>query len=625
MEASTRAAEVNEGGGAASASSVSVEEELRPQALQPAVAPIKASTTMRRGTGLVYHEAPAEALEHPSWLEGPDSIPMEEMRAVALTCCLFACLAAACSTPGKDPIPITPAPIASQSSSAAPAGQDPATHSKSAECEALRSRIGNAQALPGVPKLQASRAELLGRAKGSPVVFARAPQRDVSGLPAHMRAIIGGLEDPRTALPVLRSLRTMLPHQMKQVRAALLPEGYLYTETPETAEWLVTLFKLEHLFVEPELWLLRGSEIRRLTRTKDGYRYAEGPDQGREASLLIFDRVSEDRNELQPALHADFSPAARDHGFDRVRIEHATAEGWNVGLRFGSADTWVDAVVKVEDGRAQVACELLRAETAAAVHAWRTQAREREAAMTKLRGVVNAQAEENLPFDEPREEVGQQDGSLRPQWAWAYNHGWDGYSFNEIRYPVFDSKGRPHTPQVCIDFVLDTFERASGTWYRERGSAREKTQGRLDFESWQMPNRRGVESVVRSLREHPEAFEVMDVPQEERVRYADRKAFLGYLEAHADDFRSGDVVVIHGPKGAENHYHSFLVFESDPVTGMPILLAGNAGRPRVKSWSSVMQSGPLRSIKHRLRPQLAWMRQVMGDGEVASYAAVGLR
>lgn len=579
---------------------------------------------MRRGTGVVYHEGHAEAHEHPSWLGGQDSIPMEEMRAVALTCCLFACLAAACSTPGQEPIPITPAPIASQSSSAAPAGpQGQAPEPGSAACEAHRARIEKAPTLQGAPKLQASRAELLGRAKGSAVVFTRPPQRDVSGLPAHMRAIIGGLEDPRTALPVLRSLRTMLPHQMKLVRAALLPEGYLYTETPETAEWLVTLFKLEHLFVEPELWLLRGSETHRLERTKEGYRYADGPEQGREASLLIFDRVSTHRDELQPALHADFSPAAREYGFDRVRIERATAEGWNVGLRYGSTDTWADAVVKVEDGRTQVVCESLRAETAAAVHAWRTQAREREALIAKLRTAVLAQAEENLPFDEPREEVGQQDGSLRPQWAWAYNHGWDGYAFNEIRYPVFDSKGRPHTPQVCIDFVLDTFERASGTWYRERGAAREKTPGRLDFESWQLPNRRGVEAVVRSLRERPEAFEVIDIPQEERVRYAERKAFLGYLESHADDFRPGDVVVIHGPKGAENHYHSFLVFEADPVTGMPILLAGNAGRPRVKSWSSVMQSAPLRSIKHRLRPQLAWMRQTIGEG--APYTAAGLR
>lgn len=570
--------------------------------------------TMRAITSTVYHGRASMAFSQGPWRIAVDWVAMREMHAAPLGCCLLLVVgASACRTAPAEPGAPATAPSASASSTSLEPEPQATQRVERAACEAQRAKLQALPELPGAPRLESQRAWILGRAKGSPIVFARAPRRDLDALPAHLRALMGGIDDPRLAVAVMRSLRTMLPHHAKLVRTALLPEGYLYTETPETAEWLVTLFRLEHLFDEKQIWLLRGSELHALDRTKEGYRFAAGPEQGREASLLLFDRVSSRREDLLPALHADFAKASREHGFDRVKVRRITEEGWEVGLRYGSDEVWSQAVMRVDDGLARVVCEQIEAGTAAAVHAWRLRAREHEELAATLRAVVIEQTRENLPFDEPREEVGQQDGSLRPRWTWAYNHGWDGYSFNEIRYPVFDSKGRPHTPQVCIDFVLDTLERASGNWYRPRGDARERTAGRLDFEAWQMPNRRGVEAVVNELREHPEAFEVFDLPEDERVRYSDRRRFFEYLATHAEQFRPADVVVIHGPKGAENHYHSFFVFDSDPVTGMPTLLAGNAGRPRVKSWSAVMQSGPLRSIKHRLRPRQDWLRTVLGE------------
>jgi hypothetical protein len=509
---------------------------------------------------------------------------------------------------------------ATTTAAAAEAEADTAEDAERAACEASRRNVEQAAELPGAPELQSRRAHLLARAKGSPVVFLRPPRRDLDKLPAHIRALVRGIDDPRQALGVLQKLRAWLPNQPEMVRAVLLPEGYLYAESPEAAEWLELIFKLEHLFKEKELWLLRGSEVHRLVRGKFSYQFAEGPDKGRDASLLVFDRLALSPEALLPALHVDLVPASREAGFDRVDIQRLTSEGITARLRYGAEQTWTTAVLGAEQARARVVCEVPEQGAAASVAAFRREARERERIMVRLRAAIALQVDENLPFDEPREEVGQQDGSLRPQWAWTYRNGGLSYRFNDLPYMVFDHKGRPKVPQVCVDFVLDTFERASGTWYSGRGEERARVVGTIDFEPMQLPNRRGVESVVNFFRERPELFQVWDLPAEERIRYRERHAFLEYLRTRADEFRPPDVVVIHGPKGDENHYHSFIVYESDPVTGMPMLLAGNAGKPRVRPWSATMLSGPLRSIKNRLRPNQAWLARSLapeGFGAVA--------
>jgi hypothetical protein len=450
-------------------------------------------------------------------------------------------------------------------------------------------------------------------AKGSPVLFSRAPLRSTAGLPGYFASLASALDDPRQAYVTLKTLRSTLPFARRHVRSVVLPEGYFYADDPVLAEWMVTWLKLEDLFDEPEIWLMRGGQTHRLERDpKKGYRFAEGPDRGREASLLLFDRIALELPALSPPLHVDLEPAARAHGFDRVKVERITAEGLTARLRYGPSGLWVPAALRVDGAEARLACEAIDEAAAAGVEAGRERNRRLERLADVLRATAQQQADENLPFDEPREEVGQQDGSLRPIWTWTYNHGGSFYSFNKISYPVFDAKGRPHPPQVCIDFVLDTFERASGTWYRGREEPRERVAGGVDFDRLAMPNRRGVESVVGFLREHAEMFEVWDLRDEERVPFREREKFFERLETNADAFRAPDVVVIHGPKGGEPHYHSFFVYRSDPVTGMPVLLAGNAGKPRVRSWQGVMQTAPLRSIKHRLRPKPEWLGAVLG-------------
>jgi hypothetical protein len=227
-----------------------------------------------------------------------------------------------------------------------------------------------------------------------------------------------------------------------------------------------------------------------------------------------------------------------------------------------------------------------------------------------VREMIRAAMDENLPFDEPRTEYGQEDGKLRQHWREAYFRGSTRYDFNGDTYAVFDRQGRPLVPEVCIDFVVDTFERAGGAWYAAQDQPRARSVGRLDFDATGTLNRRNVEEFLALAKRRPEWFEHRPVPPEEQVALERRPRFLSTLFEHRMEYRPGDVVVILGPRADEKlHYHSFFVFDADPVTGMPSLVAGNSGRPRVRAWTSEMASAPKRSVVARMRPSLSFLEQ----------------
>jgi hypothetical protein len=66
------------------------------------------------------------------------------------------------------------------------------------------------------------------------------------------------------------------------------------------------------------------------------------------------------------------------------------------------------------------------------------------------------------------------------------------------------------------------------------------------------------------------------------------------------------------------HYHSFFVFDSDPLTGMPMQVAANAGQPRIRSVENELSNAPRRSILSRIRPRLEWLESVIEVEERAS-------
>jgi hypothetical protein len=176
------------------------------------------------------------------------------------------------------------------------------------------------------------------------------------------------------------------------------------------------------------------------------------------------------------------------------------------------------------------------------------------------------------------------------------------FSYDGDSYLVFDSKGRAWPPQVCVDFVLDTFERTSGTWFRNRESPRERVAGRLDFYGFGIKNRRGVIALMDFAAEHPELFELRVFEGEERIRFLHRKEFFGYLVERADLFRPGDVAAIQGRKrDGLIHQHAILVEDTDPVSGFPYALADQMKRPRRRTWEGIMAEAPMRSLLYRAR------------------------
>jgi hypothetical protein len=464
--------------------------------------------------------------------------------------------------------------------------------------------------LPGAPEFEARRAETFARAKSDGVLFVRAPSDGTRSAEAEQwRASIFRSENP------VRALYAAYPKLQKRpplAREVLLTEGYLYATAPAMAAALSSLVRPEDLFDTAEIWIQRGSTVRRAVRRgTNGYAYADGEDAGERVKLFLLDRVAPTRDLLSAPIHRDVAELARTLGFEELRARHLSERGIVADLRYG--DLWVPTLLDSDGARLTLQCESPPEHAKAEQARRRSEALRREAILDRLRAVMRQQVEEALPFDEPKTEIGQQDGKLRQHWTWAYRYGRSEFDFNEDRYKVFDAKGRPRVPQVCIDFIRDTFERAGGSWYRGRGEPRERVAGRLDFTALGIDNERSVEHFVEFAKSHPEWFDVEELPEAERVPYARRAEFFAALAAHKDRYHPGDVVTIYGERDdGKMHYHSFIVYEADPVTAAPSLVAANAGRPRIRPWESEMTSAPLRSIRTRIRPRLEWLELVAG-------------
>ena len=514
----------------------------------------------------------------------------------------FAALAIAGCRPDPAPHDLdAPAPVAAPTTIAASDSR--------ARCEAEIARLEALPALPGAPGLEARRGEIFGRAKGESVVFLRAPAL-AGDLDLRLSLFRDRLAkgSPIMSVPSVAEGLRWFPEDARKV---LLAEGYVYAETPDMATSLVDVLKLGKLFKEPAIFLARGAVVHRLERDEKAatYRFTEGDQRGDEAALLFGDRVATTREGLGAPLHRDLSRIAREDAPDRLKITRLTEAGALAELRYG--DTWVPAALADDGASYAVLCALPSPDRAADVHARRDANLARVKALEPVHDAVRAMIGERLRFDEPLEEVGQQDGSLRPLWRWAYDHGGDGYSMNGVGYRVFDATGRPAPPQVCIDFVLDAYERGSGTWFRRADETRERTHGKVDFDGG-LVNRRSAAEFVKFAEAHPEMFRTWTLGEDERVPYGRRADFFASLAERADRFRVGDIVVIHGPKAdGLAHYHSFLIDAVDPISGVPFRLAGNAGRPRVQTWEGVMRGAPMRSVRHVVSPELAWLVATM--------------
>lgn len=193
---------------------------------------------------------------------------------------------------------------------------------------------------------------------------------------------------------------------------------------------------------------------------------------------------------------------------------------------------------------------------------------------------IRQQTEEMLPFDEPRHEGGEQlDGKLRDEWIRAYYRHKQTYEFNGDKYYTMH-KGKPFVPQVCVDFVIDTLDRTSGTWYAASLRYPHRTKGRMDFRSMLIDsgyNVRSVNDVIKYFRDNPHHFDVLFEGQSAYTTSQTKQLQLMFKSFNVG---VGDIVFIKGrapwDHGREVHWHSFFITGLneegfvEKVTGNPI-------------------------------------------------------
>jgi hypothetical protein len=518
---------------------------------------------------------------------------------VAAVAWLVGCAAPA---PRRDADAGSAGPVASASPAAPAAGVD-------AELEACRARVAALEAeaeLPGAPSYDGRRPEFLGRARGEPVVFVREPEATPDGELSASALAARRHAETRPAGARVLELRARLKNEPEALRALLLREGYAYAPDPLDAHALASHVTLPDLFREPLIVLQRGTEVRWLRRetkkSETTYRYEDGPFEGRAGDLLFGDRVGLDASMLERPLHRDLRALAETTGFDRAKIERRTEKGLVASLRFG--DTWARAVLDADGARLSLGCLAEDRATRAAVALAVAKSAVRRRALHALEETVTEQVKESFRFDRPEgEKTADRDGQLRPFWASAYFQGRRDFEFEGATLPVYDPSGKAWPPEVCVDFVLDSFERTSGTWFHPLGEHPQRDKGRLDFNDAGMANRRGVIAFGEFAEKHPELFSVIRFRGVERVPFRDRARFFAELEERADDVRAGDIVAIQGQKAdGKIHQHAILVEWTDPVTGFAAGLADQMRRPRRRTWEGIMAEAPLRSLFYRARP-----------------------
>jgi len=476
------------------------------------------------------------------------------------------------------------------------------------EADACRRRVAEVLAMPaapGAPAFDAARIEILGRARGEPLVLVRepAPTPESSLEPRLVpSARLFAKERPGARVTSLRRRHRGDP---RALRALLLREGYAYAAEPLDALAIVSHITLTDLFDEPRIHLLRGHEIRALdhqpkARHRDA-RYVDAA--GKPADLLFGDRVALDAAELASPLHRDLAALSDEVGFDRARPTHITEGAIVADLRFG--ETWAKALLTSEGAKLSLTCLAEDKPLREAVEAHRLSTAPHRRALAALRGAIDLASDEALPFDRPTAEPDHfRDGILRPQWMTAYLRGQQTFEFEGKRYPVFDAEGRVHPPEVCVDFVLDTFERAAGTWFSPRGDKPGVASGRFSWRGEGVVPPRGVIGFGDLCESKPELFTFRRFEGKERIPFGQRTKFFAQLRERADEVRPGDIVSIQGKKrDGHVHQHAILVERADPLTGFPHGLADHMRRPRRRTWEGIMAEAPQRSLFYRARPR----------------------
>ncbi|MFO0685843.1 MAG: hypothetical protein U0234_27540 [Sandaracinus sp.] len=454
--------------------------------------------------------------------------------------------------------------------------------------------------------------EVLVRAQIDPVLFLRWP--DATPPSAPTAALRRELD---TAAHPTRALRDFLAaHPSRALRREVLLEGgYFFSDRPALASALSAQVQLTTLFDAPRIYRSRDGVVDVLDRTdrdadEPGYLEADGS----LARLRLNDRVSESADALADPLGLDLEVVREETGALRTIPTAIGDDAAALDLVFPDG-TRRPSLAVLANGRTEIACIGGAPETLDATRADASAFWARHHALVRA---AQALVDEAPRFDEPMDEPEgvQEDGQLRGAWLAAYLAGETTFVYGTVEYPVFDEQGRPIPPEVCIDFVLDAWQRGGGTWFRGEGEAPGRTHGSLDLAPAGPLPRRSLENLLDYASGEGAVLDRFDVESENLVPLARGAAYAHAIARSADAFREGDALVVYGLRlqDMRNHHHALLVLRTDPMTGVPMVVADNQGRPALRTLTSAMQAAPLRSIAHRLRLDLVALEEARANG-----------
>lgn len=420
----------------------------------------------------------------------------------------------------------------------------------------------------------------------------------------------------------LRELVSTYRNAPKDLRHLVLRDGVFYFEDPLTAHWAAGHLLLRDLFDEEQIVLERGGRAFRLERGRSGHYYHTAPElDAYRARLTLFDRVGVE-GALRPPASYHLSDLRRRFGIDHIEVGVEQGTGRRAEVVFLSGQRAEGILARAERGRGQLALLGEPSDVAALVEASRNHA-------VVVYGLVDtafSMVRENLFFDEPANEVGQQDGIMRVAFIRAFRRGDLEYTVNGVTYDIYDSDGRPRPPQVCIDYITDAVERYAGRWWSEADDGEQlRTGGRIDVSDYMAY--RQVRRLVQLAESRPHVASVVSFKSDERVPFRQREDFFQNLWKARDLFRIADVITIYGMRSdGRNHWHSFYVYDTDPIHGMPITLTDQAGHARIRAWTSLMSNAPARFVRDRVRWNPDWILNPTATDTAASvaYGAVDL-
>lgn len=235
-----------------------------------------------------------------------------------------------------------------------------------------------------------------------------------------------------------------------------------------------------------------------------------------------------------------------------------------------------------------------------------------------LKSILDSFIEEKLPFDEPRVEVGQEDGKLRELWQVSWRKGRGKFGYRGEWYYVRSNEGHAIPPQVCADVIVDAFDRLGGSWWVDNKRYDSESSFTNFIKSYEKYPRR-VPDLIHVMKSNPEYFEILYSKERDGVRLKDFNQLQ--LLFNEFDLSLGDIVFINGPTPWDKkheHWHSFFVYSLDMEKG-DWEIVGNASMSAKRWLKSEANRTPYRRVWYVFRPTTLFLDKVTNKERLGSF------